>query len=277
MSLGLSRAQQSKLDLAEARSQDLASSSTALFNVGIQEAKDDAIYKIFAENLDRFSKQALQDAQKTWGEADLGGALLDTLTKGLHLIPGLGTVSAELIGTGIEEGGRYLMGGYDDIDTSLISQLGMPDTLFKRKTVRNPLLDKQEDVIDLYGDLSDERKVTNVIAGVTDFVGDVISQSVWADTIPEGQPYSYEELVDEKQLSFKDFLKSQYIGGLPSESFYEKSLDYWKTKNPKEDDTPFLRVLYNLYPELAMSKGYNPLTDAGYLPQASNSNQGDSE
>ena len=45
-----SRAQQGKLDLGTARAEDKAATSTALYNIGIQDAADKAIYKIFGEN-----------------------------------------------------------------------------------------------------------------------------------------------------------------------------------------------------------------------------------
>ena len=247
-----SRAQQGKINLAQARADDMGAQSTSLFNVGVQESTDDAIYKIFGNNLKLLSDQANREYESRTKKSDLITKAVGLGGKALNLIPGIGPGVAAALETVAEEGTRYLTGGYDGVKDSQVRNLGMQDTLFKRKTVRNSLLDSQDDILQGYDDVEDARKVNLAINAAIGFGTSALQNAQFDATKPEGSPYTYGEMVDEGNMTFGEGLKASYVGGVPSESFYKKSLDAYVTKESPDANqlSSYLRKVYNIYPDV---------------------------
>ena len=246
----------------------MSASSVATFNKGIQESKDDAAYKIFAQRLKILNDQSMREYSSRTGQADVLAKLVGTGSRALNLIPGIGPVAAAAAGTALTEGTRALAGGYEGVDDNQLAALGMPDTLFKRKTVRHDLFEQRDDILDGYDDIEEARRINLAIGALTNIVGDSLSNKAFDETTPTGSPLSYGEMVDKGKMDFLEGLKATYKGGVPSESFYEKSIDAYKTQKGitgvVENDKqllPFLRSLSNLYPELAISHGYDRQED----------------
>tara|TARA_R100000908_G_C3741318_1_gene137787 strand:+ start:61 stop:891 length:831 start_codon:yes stop_codon:yes gene_type:complete len=257
-----SRAQQGKINLAQARADDMSASSVATFNKGIQESKDDGAYKIFAQRLKILNDQSLREYNRRTGQADVLAKAVGIGSRALNLIPGVGPVAAAVAGTALTEGTRALAGGYEGVDDKQLAALGMPNTLFKTKTVRHDLFEQRDNILDGYDDVEEARKINLAIGAVTNTIGQSLKNKAFDDTIPEGSPTSYGDMVDAGEMDFLEGLKSIYIGGVNSESFYDKSISAFKAKKgitQKGDEqlTPFLRSLYNLYPELSIREGYD--------------------
>jgi len=278
-----SRAQQGKINLAQARADDMSASSVATFNKGIQESKDDGAYKIFAQRLKILNDQSLREYNRRTGQADVLAKAVGIGSKALNLIPGVGPIAAAVAGTALTEGTRALAGGYKGVDDKQLAALGMPNTLFKTKTVRNDLLEQRDNILDGYDDVEESRKINLAIGALTNTVGQSLKNKAFDDTMPIGSPTNYGDMVDAGEMDFLEGLKSTYIGGVNSESFYDKSISAFKAKKgitsgtPQGDAelAPFLRSIYNLYPELAIREGYDRQTDVrtsglGLIPGGNN-------
>jgi len=271
------RGQQGKINLAQARADDMGASSQASFNKGVQESKDDAAYKIFAQRMKILNDQSMREYTSRTGKADVLAGIVDKGSRALNLIPGIGPVVAAVAGTALTEGTRALARGYEGVDDKQLAALGMQDTLFKTKTVRHNLFEQRDDILDGYDDIEEARKINLAIGAITSTVTDSMKNKAFDDTIPEGSPTSYGDMVDAGEMDFLEGLKSIYVGGVPSKSFYDKSIEAYSTKNPGADLNPFLRSLYNIYPDLATDRGYDREADVrnsglGLLPK-DNSNK----
>ena len=143
----------------------------------------------------------------------------------------------------------------------------MQDTLFKRKTVRNSLLDSQDDILQGYDDVEDARKTNLAISAAIGFGTSSLQNASFDQTQPEGSPLNYGEMVDSGDMDFLEGLKASYIGGVPSEKFYKASLDAYVTKDSpsKEQLDNFLRRIHSIHPNVARDRGYDYEKDSRSL------------
>ena len=271
-----STGQQRQLRAGTVKAEDKVAQSTALYNTGIQKATDDAIYKIFGERLKNIAKQVEREYTSRTG-------LADTIAKGVqtvaptvvdYVIPGASTAVRALTSTAISEGTRYAAGGYKGADTGRLTSLGMPKTLFKTKSVGAPLLDSRDDIVEGLEDAAQARRINLAVGAVIDTVRTGMESEAYMSTTVEGSPLSNRQLLmpeeGQQKIGFGDYFAQRNIANVPSEKFFEFSLEQYVKKNPnatQQDKNQFLRRIYNIYPNLAIEKGYNVFEDMQSLYQ----------
>tara|TARA_R100000234_G_scaffold36968_1_gene21920 strand:+ start:406 stop:1242 length:837 start_codon:yes stop_codon:yes gene_type:complete len=267
-----SRAQQSKLDFGTTKAEDKAATSTALYNIGIQDAADKAIYNIFGEELKRETERVQREFKKRTGLADTlakaSGTVLPAAVD--FLAPGVGTAGRALLATAGKEGLRYAAGGYEGARDERLRSLGMPKTLFRTKSVGAQLVKNQEAILEGFEDIESARKTNLAIGAVLDTITTGIESKQYMDRKVEGSPLTNRELLmaegkDREKMGMGDYLSTRFTANIPNEKFFEFSLDQFNLKNPgasQEEKNTFLRKIYDIYPDIAMSRGYNPFEDA---------------
>ena len=267
-----SRAQQGKLNLGTARAEDKAATSTALYNIGVQDAADKAIYKIFGEELKRETERVQREFKSRTGAADIFAKATGTILPATvdYFAPGLSTAGRALLSTAGKEGIRFMAGGYDSPQDERLRSLSMPKTLFRTKSIGAQLVKNQEAIIEGFEDIEDARKTNLAIGAVLDTITTGIESKQYMDRKVEGSPLTNRELLmaegeDREKMGMGDYLSTRFTANVPNEKFFEFSLDQFNIKNPtasQEEKNTFLRKIYDLYPDLAIDRGYDPFEDA---------------
>tara|TARA_R100000315_G_C5235154_1_gene146735 strand:- start:4705 stop:5547 length:843 start_codon:yes stop_codon:yes gene_type:complete len=270
-----SRAQQGKLNLGTARAEDKAATSTALYNIGIQDAADKAIYKIFGEELKRETERVQREFKKRTGLADTFAKAAGTVLPAAvdFIAPGVGTAGRALLATAGKEGVRFAAGGYEGARDDRLKSLSMPKTLFRTKSVGAQLEKNQEAILEGFEDIEDARKTNLAIGAVLDTITTGIESKSFMDRKIEGSPLTNRELLmaegeGRDKIGLGDYLSTRFTANVPNEKFFEFSLDQFNIKNPtasQEEKNTFLRKIYDLYPDLAMERGYDPFKDAASI------------
>tara|TARA_R100001015_G_C4625246_1_gene183713 strand:+ start:137 stop:973 length:837 start_codon:yes stop_codon:yes gene_type:complete len=267
-----SRAQQGKLNLGTARAEDKAATSTALYNIGVQDAADKAIYKIFGEELKRETERVQREFKKRTGLADTFAKAAGTVLPAAvdFIAPGVGTAGRALLATAGKEGVRYAAGGYEGARDERLRSLSMPKTLFRTKSIGAQLEKNQEAILEGFEDIESARKTNLAIGAVLDTITTGIDSKSFMDRKVEGSPLTNRELLmaegkGRDKIGLGDYLSTRFTANVPNEKFFEFSVDQFNLKNPgasKEEKNTFLRKIYDLYPDLAIDKGYDPFKDA---------------
>ena len=210
---------------------------------------------------------------------DKFGQLADTLAKAAGTVlpaavdfiaPGVGTAGRALLATAGKEGVRYAAGGYEGARDERVRSLSMPKTLFRTKSVGAQLLKNQESILEGFEDVESARKTNLAIGAVLDTITTGIDSKQYMDRKVEGSPLTNRELLiaegeDRDKIGLGDYLSTRFTANVPNEKFFEFSLDQFNIKNPtasKEQKNTFLRKIYDIYPDLAMGRGYDPFEDA---------------
>jgi len=152
--------QQSQDVAGTARAEDYSSFGESTFAIEKQRIKDDLWWEQMKQMIDNFAQQGMEEAESQWGKSDFLSKTVKTLVNiGLALKPEAKLIAKAIAPDAAGELTRFLTGGYDEIDPNMPGRDAiMGDTLFRRVSQGEGLVDISEDISSAFENQADARR-----------------------------------------------------------------------------------------------------------------------